>query len=92
MEKIHLLGRSRPVVACKKSAVIAFKDKFYLLLTLSQQTGIVSEKLRKLLKTKKINPVSGPTVDNGYCHFYRKNKAIKKALKELIPAGQSHLA
>ncbi|WBA82376.1 TniQ family protein [Endozoicomonas sp. GU-1] len=85
MEKIHLSGRSRPVVACKKSAVMAFKNKFYLLRTLSQQTGIVSEKLRKLLKTKKINPVSGPTVDNSYCHFYRKNKAIKKALKELIP-------
>ncbi|WP_067516660.1 TniQ family protein [Endozoicomonas ascidiicola] len=83
MEKVSLPGRTRPVVACKKSEVKAFNENFYLLRTLSRKTGVVSEKLRKLLEAKKIQPVSGPTVDGGYCHFYKKNKNIDKLLKEL---------
>lgn len=83
LEKINLPGRARPVVACKASAVKSFKKKYHLLLNASQRTEMSSIKLMDYLKSKNIEPVSGPSLDNGYCYLYRRNQAIEKLLNAL---------
>ena len=87
-EKVNLPGRTRPVVACKKADIIAFSKQYLLQPLLAEHFRLTPKPLEKLLAQAHINPVSGPTIDGGYCCLYLrkqvKKSMLKKALKSVL--------
>ncbi|UYM17675.1 TniQ family protein [Endozoicomonas euniceicola] len=84
MEKIELPGRTRPVVACKKTAVRQFRIDFYILSEIAVKLGVSSHAARRLLLEHQILPDSGTDIDGGYCWLYRKKKISQKMMRRLL--------
>ena len=83
LEKINLPGRTRPVVACKKTAVKRLKKTLAPLPEVAKKLGTNSAKAMKVLSSNNIHPVSGPDIDGGYCWMYSQKKLSSTLLKRL---------
>ncbi|KEQ19406.1 TniQ family protein [Endozoicomonas numazuensis] len=83
LEKINLPGRTRPVVACKKSVVERFKKMKLPLPEIAKKLGTNSPKAMKVLSSNKILPISGPDIDGGYCWLYSKKKLPTQFIRKL---------
>ena len=83
LEKINLPGRTRPVVACRRSAVKRFKKMQCLLPDIAKKLGTNSSKAMKVLSSNKILPISGPDIDGGYCWLYSRKKLQSQIIRKL---------
>lgn len=83
LEKINLPGRTRPVFACRKKSVTRFKKQFILLSEITSKSGFTTKEAKLFLASKNVEPLSGPTIDGGYCYLYKRNKSVEKLLKSI---------
>ena len=78
-EKKQCFGATRPIYVCQRSDVMKFKNKYVLGFELCNKHKINSLKLFIKLSSQGIYPVSGPSIDNGYCYLF-----LRKEVSHLL--------
>ena len=82
-EKITLSGRNRPVLASKISEVKKFHRIYILLQEIALKVEKPTQQTKRLLFQADIEPVSGPTIDDGYGWLYFRSSITASLIKRI---------